>query len=853
MKELNVVKRSGKKVPFNPNKIALAIKKAFDSVDNDNYTLNDVNKVHNSTCDRIDELRETRSNIRIYEIQNIIIDELNKNGYADVAESFLNYRNKRDNARDFMTAKQGKLMKALEGISQDAEEVTSKKENANVDGNSAMGTMLQYGSAISKEVAKAYFMDKRFADAHDEGRIHIHDMDFVPMGTLTCCQIPLDKLFAKGFSTGHGYLRTPNDIISYAALAAIAIQSDQNDQHGGQSIPNFDYYMAPRVLKTFKKHLKQTIYDSLDILGILEFINFKNIEKDINAIESMDITVDYFEKYCTNDTLKVVFEKSIDKAVKKTDRSTYQAMEAFVHNLNSMHSRAGAQVPFSSINLGTDTTTEGRMVIKNLLLATDSGLGKGETPIFPISIFKVEEGINYNPEDPNYDLFRLACKVSAKRLFPNFSFLDAPFNLQYYKPGNPDTEIAYMGCRTRVIGNVHDPKREIVTGRGNLSFTSINLPRLGLKYGIVHNPEARMDDFYAELDECLEMVKDQLLERMAIQGNKHVTNFPFLMGQGVWIDSKGMKPNDKLKKVIKHGTLTAGFIGLAECLVALTGKHHGESEESQKLGLEIVGHMRAKMDEYSEKYKLNFSLIATPAEGLSFRFTRLDKAIFGEVPGVTDREYYTNSFHIPVWYSISAFDKIRKEAPYHALTNAGHISYVELDGDTAENTVAFTSADSTTATAWTDVAALATGEKHSSIFNKVSTMFKNIRFLYKMLGTTDISAIGDGTVTNALSTLNSNLETEISNCQSAIDNLGGFPTFVPVDEIFFDFLNSCSNNTSVAFSNWTDNTNFPELYGSGIFFACADPSIRIVIYITGNKMHFGKYLVLSKTISWHSL
>lgn len=689
VKELNVVKRSGKKVPFNPNKIALAIKKAFDSVDNDNYTLNDVNKVHNSTCDRIDELRETRSNIRIYEIQNIIIDELNKNGYADVAESFLNYRNKRDNARDFMTAKQGKLMKALEGISQDAEEVTSKKENANVDGNSAMGTMLQYGSAISKEVAKAYFMDKRFADAHDEGRIHIHDMDFVPMGTLTCCQIPLDKLFAKGFSTGHGYLRTPNDIISYAALAAIAIQSDQNDQHGGQSIPNFDYYMAPGVLKTFKKHLKQTIYDSLDILGILEFINFKNIEKDINAIESMDITVDYFEKYCTNDTLKVVFEKSIDKAVKKTDRSTYQAMEAFVHNLNSMHSRAGAQVPFSSINLGTDTTTEGRMVIKNLLLATDSGLGKGETPIFPISIFKVKEGINYNPEDPNYDLFRLACKVSAKRLFPNFSFLDAPFNLQYYKPGNPDTEIAYMGCRTRVIGNVHDPKREIVTGRGNLSFTSINLPRLGLKYGIVNNPEARMDDFYAELDDCLEMVKDQLLERMAIQGNKKVKNFPFLMGQGVWIDSKGMKPNDKLKKVIKHGTLTAGFIGLAECLVALTGKHHGESEESQKLGLEIVGHMRAKMDEYSEKYKLNFSLIATPAEGLSFRFTRLDKAIFGEVPGVTDREYYTNSFHVPVYYKTTIEHKIKTEAPYHALTNGGHITYIELNGDISDNVDAF--------------------------------------------------------------------------------------------------------------------------------------------------------------------
>lgn len=341
MKELNVVKRSGKKVPFNPNKIALAIKKAFDSVDNDAYSLNDVNKVHNLTCERIESLKDTRSNIRIYEIQNIIIDELNKNGYPDVAESFLNYRNKRDNARDFMTAKQGKLMKALEGISQDAEEVTSKKENANVDGNCAMGTMLQYGSAISKEVAKAYFMDKRFADAHDEGRIHAHDMDFIPMGTLTCCQIPLDKLFAKGFSTGHGHLRTPNDIISYAALAAIAIQSNQNDQHGGQSIPAFDYYMAPGVLKTFRKHLKQTIYDSFDILGVLDFINFKNIEKDIDTITTMDIGPEFFEKHVVNDTFRVVFKKSIEKAVTKTDRSTYQAMEAFVHNLNSMHSRAG--------------------------------------------------------------------------------------------------------------------------------------------------------------------------------------------------------------------------------------------------------------------------------------------------------------------------------------------------------------------------------------------------------------------------------------------------------------------------------------------------------------------------------
>ena len=426
-------------------------------------------------------------------------------------------------------------------------------------------------------------MKKKFADAHDNGDIHIHDMDFLPMGTTTCTQIDLAKLFKNGFSTGHGHLREPNDIMSYSALAAIAIQSNQNDQHGGQAVPAFDFFLAPGVLKTFKKQFKQTLYDVLDVTDFVKFLNFDKIAKDIDKLNSIDVDLTEFEGYFKeSEEVKRIFDKAYEKAIQKTDRITYQAMEAFIHNLNTMHSRAGAQVPFSSINFGTDISPEGRMVIKNYLLATDAGLGHGETPIFPISIFKVKEGINFNPEDPSYDLFHLACEVSAKRLFPNFSFIDAPFNLQYYKPGDYTTEVGYMGCRTRVLGNVSDDDRQITPGRGNLSFTSINLPRLGIKHGILDGAEkADMKGFYAELEELMELVKDQLLERFEIQCNKRVYNFPFLLGQGVWIDSEKLKPTDRLRKVLRHGTLTFGFIGLAECLKALMGKHHGESEEAQ--------------------------------------------------------------------------------------------------------------------------------------------------------------------------------------------------------------------------------------------------------------------------------
>ena len=692
MPDLKVIKRNGKKVEFLGTKIAVAIKKGFDATNNEEYNNEELtNKVYLKVLGKIEKDYSDEKFIKIEDIQDLIEDALRTMGYMDVLESFSSYRERRNESRKVFFSRQHKLAKAIELLSlKEAKEEDSKRENGNIDGNTAMGTMLQYGSTISKEFAKSYLMNPKFSEAHDSGEIHIHDMDFLPMGTTTCCQIDLTELFKDGFSTGHGHLRCPNDIMSYTALAAIAIQSNQNDQHGGQSIPAFDYDMAPGVLKTFKKQFKQILYDFLDLNGILGLVKFNNIIKDIDKLKTMDIDIEMFEHYYKDSELvERIFRKSYDKALAKTDRITYQAMEAFIHNLNTMHSRAGAQVPFSSINFGTNTTPEGRMVMRNYLLATDAGLGKGETPIFPISIFKVKEGVNYNPTDPNYDLFQLSCKVSAKRLFPNFSFLDSPFNLQYYDPNNYKTECAYMGCRTRVLGNVANPDKEIVSGRGNLSFTSINLPRIGIKHGKVTLGKADMKGFYAELDEKLELVKDQLLERFEIQCSKKVYNFPFLLGQGVWIDSKGLKNNSRLKPVLKNGTLTVGFIGLAETLKALIGKHHGESKEAEKLGYEIVKHMREKMDEYAKEYKLNFSLIATPAEGLSGRFTAIDKSIYGKIKGVTDREYYTNSFHVPVYYNISIKEKLRKEGPYHALTNGGHISYIELDGDVANNVKAF--------------------------------------------------------------------------------------------------------------------------------------------------------------------
>ena len=705
LSNLIVVKRNGKKVDFDEKKIALAIKKGFDSVEVDDdeaeterkYTSKDVQKVYQAVLKRIEKEAKNTDKFKIEEIQDYIEEELSKKGYEDVFKSFSEYRERRNASRQsfFADKKTHKFLKSLENLGlKSANEEDAKRENANIDGNSPMGTMLQYGATVSKEFAKAYLMKPEYAKMHDEGTIHIHDMDFLAMGTTTCCQIDLSKLFKNGFDTGHGFVRPPQDISTYGSLAAIVIQANQNDQHGGQAIPALDYYLAPGVLKTFKKQLKQTIYDFLDLEGFLEYVNLDRVIREIDKEESIEFEISKLTDYQKgSEVVKRIFDKSYEKAMQKTDRATQQTMESFIHNLNTMHSRAGAQVPFSSVNFGTDTSPEGRMVIKNFLLSADRGLGRGETPIFPVSIFKVKEGVNYNKEDPNYDLFRLACKVSAKRLFPNFAFIDAPFNIQYYKEGDINTEIAYMGCRTRVIGDVTSPDNEVVTGRGNLSWTTINLPRLGIKHGIVlkERDKADMKSFYEELEQLMDTVKDQLLERFEVQCNKRCYNFPFLLGQGVWTNGEKLKPTDRLRKVWKHGSLSIGFIGLAECLKALTGKHHGESEESQKLGLEIIEFMRKKCDEYAEKYHLNFACLATPAEGLSGRFTGIDRAIYGKVKGVTDRDYYTNSFHVPVYYHISISDKLSTEAPYHELTNGGHISYIELDGDVAANVDAFES------------------------------------------------------------------------------------------------------------------------------------------------------------------
>ena len=686
-----IKKRDGRQVPFNIEKIANAIFKAAQTVGGNDYS--EAMMLSDKVCQRLSEEIIGR-NPSVEEVQDMVEKVLVEEGHAKTAKAYILYRADRTRAREMDST----LMKIYEDLTfKSASDCDIKRENANIDGDTAMGTMLKYGSEGAKQFNEMYVLDPRHSHAHINGDIHIHDLDFLTL-TTTCCQIDLLKLFHGGFSTGHGYLREPNDISSYAALACIAIQSNQNDQHGGQSVPNFDYAMAEGIKKTFRRLYTNNLAKAVSFsLGIDDFTDIleemKKVASEIYDETGLRPRLQNNDDYKSKEWEKIAgkygenFSHLQDRAEKlaeaETDRATYQAMEALIHNLNTMNSRAGAQNPFSSINYGTDTSPEGRMVIKNVMLAEEHGLGNGETPIFPIHIFKVKEGVNYNPEDPNYDLFKLAIRVSAKRMFPNFSFIDAPFNLQYYKPGDYHTEAAYMGCRTRVIGNVYDPTREIVTGRGNLSFTTINLPRLAIE------AHGDLDKFYASLDDMMDLVVDQLVFRFKIQCRKHVRNFPFLMGQGVWIDSEKLSENDSIAEILKHGTLSMGFIGLAECLKALIGVHHGESPEAQKLGLDIITRMRKRMDDESEKTHLNFSLLATPAEGLSGRFVRIDKKKYGEIPGVTDRDYYTNSFHIPVYYNISAYRKIKLEAPYHALTNGGHISYIELDGDPLKNLDAF--------------------------------------------------------------------------------------------------------------------------------------------------------------------
>lgn len=667
-------KRDGRLVAFDPEKIKDAIKKAIEAT---NGSFAPLDLIVEDVIKRIDE-KYKAINPTVENIQDIVEATLIKHQLADAAKAYILYRQERSRIRD----KQTRLMQTFHDITfSKSDDSDLKRENANINSDTPMGAMLKYGSEGAKEFNKMFVLNPKHAKAHEQGDIHIHDLDFLTM-TMTCCQIDLDKLFTGGFQTGHGSVREPQDIRTYAALACIAIQSNQNDQHGGQSIAKFDYDLAVGVKKTYKKRFRDNLirstdfYDlDLDIRSILA-----SIESEHGVYPKLydDQINSYLKFYLPKQLADKMIEFAKKHATNETIRDTYQAMESLIHNLNTMHSRAGAQVPFSSINYGTDTSHEGRLIIEQTLNATIAGMGENETPIFPIQIFKVKEGINFNPGEPNYDLFQKAIATSAKRLFPNFSFIDTPFNKSYYRPDDPTSEIAYMGCRTRVIANVYDPTSEVVTGRGNLSFTSINLPKLALL-------NSNEEDFFKALDLQIEIVTEQLLERFEIQQKQHVYNFPFLMGQKVWLDSEKLKPYDQVGEVIKHGTLTMGFIGLAETLKVLIGKHHGESEEAQALGLKIVGHMRKRMDEKAQKHKLNFSLIATPAEGLSGRFVKLDRDKFGVIEGVTNHEYYTNSFHVPVYYPINAYKKIDIEAPYHALTNGGHISYVELDGDASKN------------------------------------------------------------------------------------------------------------------------------------------------------------------------
>jgi anaerobic ribonucleoside-triphosphate reductase len=587
---MKIKKRDGREVSFDENKITEAIFKAAKAVGGADKQL-----AMELTLDVLRFLKQeyNAGMFGVEEVQDAVEKILIEKGHAKTAKAYILYRDKRTRMRDG----QSYLMDAVAEIL-----IETNRENANIS-NSPSAKMLQIASAASKSYYLNRLIPEHMATAHIKGDIHIHDLDFYGK-TLTCVQIPLAKLLKNGFNNGHGYIRPPRRPASAAALAAIILQSSQNDMHGGQSFAFFDTDMAP-----FMEGVK---------------------EEEI-----------------------------------------YQAMEAFIYNLNSMHSRAGAQVPFSSLNIGTDTTNAGRMVTKNLLLAYEKGLGHGENPIFPNIIFRVKEGVNLNKNDPNYDLFKLAIRVASQRLNPTFSFMDASFNKPY------GDQVGYMGCRTRVISNKCGP--EVTDGRGNLSFTTINLPRLAIK------AERNLMKFYQSLSDLLDLTCEQLFHRYEVQAKLKVKDMPFLMGQGLYLDSDKLVANDVIAEVIKHGTLSVGFIGLAETLIALTGYHHGEGEEAQILGEEIVAFMRNKVDKATDKYMLNYTLLATPAEGLAGRFVKMDCSEYGLIPGVTDKEYYTNSFHIPVNYSISVHDKIKLEAIYHKYTNAGHISYVEFTAPPVNN------------------------------------------------------------------------------------------------------------------------------------------------------------------------
>lgn len=647
-----VIKRDGRKAPFDQQLISQAILAAMNEV-------GEIDKEFaNQTAEEISE--SCADEISVEDIQNIVEERLMSSKHKNVARAYICYRNERNKARNRESDQT-----ILSIISAEKNDIT--RENANMNADTPAGMVMKIASERSKELVDSYLLSEEALQAIDANILHIHDKDYLPTRSLTCIQHPVDKILSGGFQAGHGESRPAKRIETASILSCISMESVQNVMHGGQAIPAFDFYMAPYVRITFKEELAK-----------METVNQVDLSDAYDAPYN-----DFLAKPLTNLAGR---QRMVQHAMNETVRRVHQSMEAFVHNLNTIHSRGGNQVVFSSINYGTDISAEGRCVIRELLLTTEKGIGNGSTAIFPIQIWKKKRGVNYLPEDPNYDLYKLACRVTAKRFFPNFLNLDAPFN-QHEKwnatdPNRYMYEVATMGCRTRVFENRHGEKTSV--GRGNLSFSTINLPGIALSVRDIQDKDERVSAFLGKLYDAMEITSRQLMNRYEFQCTAQAKQFPLLM-QGLWVGSENLKSNDEVRSVLKHGTLGIGFIGLAECLVSLVGYHHGESSEAQELGLEIIQFMYDSAKRYSEMYDMNFSVLATPAEGLSGKFTKRDRQKYGVIKGVTDREYYTNSNHVPVYYKCSASHKAEVEAPYHEMTRGGHIFYVELDGDATHN------------------------------------------------------------------------------------------------------------------------------------------------------------------------
>ena len=648
-----VKKRDGRTVGFNEQKICAAIRKAMLTTEE-----GEDNELIQQIADRIS--MKGKSQMTVEEIQDMVENELMKSSRKDVAKAYIKYRNQRSVARK---AKTRDIF--LEIINIKNNDVT--RENANMNADTPAGMMMKFSSETTKPFVDDFLLSESAKEAVQGNYLHIHDKDYYPTKSLTCVQHPLDRILKYGFQAGHGESRPAKRIETASILGCISMETVQNEMHGGQAIPAFDYYLAPFVRSSYIEEVK-----------VLEDLNAEDYSELYNAPidDFLNIPLDGLQGR----------ERIKQHAINKTVGRVHQAMEAFIHNMNTIHSRGGNQVVFSSINYGTDTSAEGRCIIRELLRSTYEGVGNGETAIFPIQIWKKKKGLSYLPTDRNYDLYKYACKVTARRFFPNFVNLDATYNYnENWREDDPKRyqwEVATMGCRTRVFENRFGPKTSI--GRGNLSFTTMNIVKLAIECMGIENKQERIDAFFAKLDNMLDVAAQQLHDRFEFQKTAFAKQFPLLM-KGLWLGSENLGPNDTIASVINQGTLGIGFIGLAECLVALLGKHHGESEEAQELGLKIVSYMRDRANEFSERYQHNYSILATPAEGLAGRFTKRDREKFGILPGITDRDYYTNSNHVPVYYHCTALHKAQIEAPYHELTRGGHIFYVEIDGDATHN------------------------------------------------------------------------------------------------------------------------------------------------------------------------